>query len=105
MLNDVCTLVSETELVSDEGYGTAAQMRHREVFCEVSKPGREEFYKSLSAGMAADLVITVNAEDYDGETLVEWGGVLYRLIRYYKTAGLLVEMSVKQEAAFLNGDI
>lgn len=105
MLNDVCTLISETSLVSDEGYGTAAQMRHRDVFCDVSKPGRAEFYQAFSAGLAADLIITVNADDYDGETLVEWSGVLYRVIRYYKTAGLLVELTVKQEGAFLDGDL
>ena len=105
MLNDVCTLISETNLVSAEGYSTPVQMQKRDVFCEVAKPTRAEFYASLTAGLAADLVITVNADDYDGETLVEWCGVLYRVIRFYKTAGLLVEMSVKQEEAFLRGAI
>ena len=105
MLNDVCTLISETNLVSDSGYGTDVQMRSRDVFCEPSKPGRVEFYQSLSAGMIADLILTVNDDDYDGETLVEWHGVLYRVIRTYKTAGLLVEMTCKQEGAFRNGDV
>lgn len=105
MLNDVCTLISETELVSESGYGTPVQMRSRDVFCETSKPGRSEFYAALTAGMTADVIITVNADDYDGETLVEWCGVLYRVIRFYKTAGLLVEMTCKQEEAFRDGTV
>ena len=104
-MNEICTLISENVLQSEDGYSAPVQMRHREVFCEVKKPGRTEFYRSLSAGMAAELIVTVNDEDYDGETLIELDDVLYRVIRYYKTAGLLVEMSVRQEASFQNGDL
>ena len=106
MLNDVCTLISETSLISGEGYGTAAQMRHRDVFCETAKPGRAEFYQALTAGVAADLVITVNADDYDGETLVEWSGTLYRVIRFYRRAvENVIDMTCKQEADLLNGTV
>lgn len=73
--------------------------RHREVFCGLRSVTRSEFYQANATGYKPELVfILADYYDYNGETLVDYDGQRYRIIRTYRT-GQALELVVTKASA------
>lgn len=87
-MDSVCKLIKETELARDR-YGNPQTSRtEREVFCQVHSVTRSEFYAAANAGLEPRFVIQLaDFAEYDGESIVEYEGELYSVIRTYIRQG------------------
>lgn len=66
----------------------------RDVFCGLRSVGHTEFYEAHSVDYHPELkFVLADYLDYNGETHVKHGGVLYRVIRTYRT-GQELEITV-----------
>ena len=54
---------------------------------------RAEHYAANAAGIRVDIVFSVNADDYTGQTEVEWGGTKYSVVRSYAVGRGRVELT------------
>lgn len=68
----------------------------REVFCGIHSIGMGEFYQSSAADFHPELkLILADYLDYDGETLADYNGQRYRIIRTYR-AGQELELTLQR---------
>lgn len=73
--------------------------RKREVFCGIRSVARSEFYQAEATGYKPELVfVLADYYDYEDETLVEYDGKRYRVIRTYRT-GQALELVVTKASA------
>lgn len=95
---DTITLfaVSEPENLTDnKGFYNAPMESERVVFANKKSVGHTEFYQSAQAGIKAEIKFDVRAMDYHGETVVEYGGKRYSVLRDYATKnGDIVELTL-----------
>ena len=54
---------------------------------------RAEHYAANSAGIRVDIVFSVNADDYTGQTEVEWNSTKYNVVRSYAVGRGRVELT------------
>ncbi len=88
-MNDILTLIKVTE----PGRET------RLVFCSVRSIGMREFYSASATDFHPEIkFVLVDYLDYDGETLAEYDGQVYRIIRTYRT-GQELELTAELAAA------
>ena len=82
-MNDVLTLVKR--VLAPDGYTIEAETR-RDVFCRLASVSRSEFYQAQATKLRPELVfVLADYLDYDGEYLVIYDAVWYRVIRTYRT--------------------
>ena len=75
-------------LIADGGYYDALKVWHkaetsRQVFAKVNSVTRSEFFSGGRNGLNPQLVFTMFAGDYEGETVVEYQGQRYAVYRTY----------------------
>ena len=71
----------------------------REVFCGLRSVGHSEFYEAYAVAYHPELkFVLADYLDYEGETLVQHGKTLYRVIRTYRT-GKELEITVGRASA------
>lgn len=68
----------------------------REVFCTVGSIQQSEFFAAGRSGLKAQMRLTVFAEDYRGEELVEVDGVKYEIYRTYLGDNERLELYLKK---------
>lgn len=84
-MNEVITLLSEAG--------------SREAFCELRSIGQSEFYQAYATDYRPELkFVLADYLDYNGETLIVYEGVTYRVIRTYR-AGQELEIVVARASA------
>ena len=84
-MTDVITLIEGTN--------------RREVFCALRSVGHTEFYEAYATDYRPELkFVLADYFEYDNETLVEYNGELYRVIRTYRT-GHELELTVGRASA------
>lgn len=84
-MNEVITLISEAG--------------RREVFCALRSIGQSEFYQAYATDYRPELKFVIaDYLDYSGETLIEYEGVTYRVIRTFR-AGQELEIVVARASA------
>lgn len=76
-------------LIADGGEYDAYKVWHktetsRQVFAKVNSVTRSEFFSGGRNGLNPQLVFTMFAGDYEGETVVEYQGQRYAVYRTYK---------------------
>ena len=71
-------------------------MYWREVFANKKTATRSEFYTAKQAGDKIALVLEVRGADYQEETLVEYEGRLYEVVRAYTESGETYELNCKE---------
>ena len=83
MYDAVATLYSQgTERVYDAYGNETILMTAREVYVQPRGVYRSEFYSAAQAGLHPSVTLELtNREDYQGETLVEFEGRMYDIIR------------------------
>lgn len=71
----------------------------RAVFCGLRSVGRTEFYQANATGYKPELVfVLADFYDYNDETLIDYNGQRYRVIRTYRT-GQELELVVTKASA------
>lgn len=96
--SDILTLITitaPTEETDEQGFYAEPTETAREVFANKKSVGYSEFYKSASAGYAAELKFDLHTADYCGEKLVEYGGKRHKVLRTYESKnGDFVELTL-----------
>ena len=54
---------------------------------------RSEHYAANAAGIRVDIVFSINADDYAGQTEVEWNSKKYNVVRSYASGRGRVELT------------
>lgn len=85
-MDDVLELISTTYTQDDYGVRRATETS-REVFCKVESVTQSEFFGGGRAGLNPDHKFIVFAADYEGETVVSYGGSRYSVYRTYHVPG------------------
>ena len=68
----------------------------REVFCGFRSIGMREFYSASTTDFHPEAkLVLADYLDYDGETLVDYNGQRYRIIRTYRT-GQELELTLER---------
>lgn len=84
MIDDVCKLIKEVVTVDDVG-NEQTERTTRQVFCGIRSVSRSEFYDAARANLRPSIIFVLpNYADYEEETLVEYRGQLYAVIRTYR---------------------
>ena len=95
-MNDILTLIKQTQGVDEYGDPMISETR-RDVFCRLASIGQKEFYQAHAVGLQPELKFVLSDYlDYSGETLVEYDGQKYRILRTYRT-GTELELVVYRE--------
>lgn len=84
-MNDIITLIATTNGVDEYGDPSITYTR-QDVFCRLASIGQKEFYQAHAVGLQPEIkFVLADYLDYNGETLVEYDGHLYRVLRTYRT--------------------
>ena len=95
-MSDILTLIQRTQGVDEYGDPTITETR-RDIFCRKASIGQSEFYQAHATGLKPELKLVIaDYLDYTNETLVEYDGQLYRVLRTYRT-GKELELTVYRE--------
>lgn len=90
-MNEILTLISR-EPGSDS-------ITKRDVFCKVASIGQAEFYQSYAVDVHPEAkFILADYLEYNGETLADYNGKRYTILRTYRT-GQALELTVAQASA------
>ena len=95
MRADVIDLIKET--ASAHGVHESVTETARTVYCTVQSVTRSEYYNALNQGIQPEYVFRLAlAEDYEGERVVRYKGLKYRVIRTYRTADDGIEITCER---------
>ena len=95
-MNEILTLIMATQQPDEYGDLTVTETT-REVFAKMGSIGQKEFYQAHAVGLQPELkFILADYLDYNGETLVQYNGQRYRVLRTYR-AGQELELTVYRE--------
>jgi len=101
MRADVIQLITET--ASAHGVHESITETAREVMCTVKSVSRSEYYNALNAGINPTYVFYLTlSDDYQGERVVRYKGLKYRVVRTYMTDDDGIEITVERSDE--NGD-
>lgn len=90
-MNESITLIKRTPGSDDT--------TKRDVLCGLRSIGQAEFYQANAVDIHPEAkFILADYLDYDGETLVDWNGKRYRVLRTYRT-GQELELTVVRASA------
>lgn len=90
-MNEILTLIYRTP--------GADTIEKREVFCKVASIGQAEFYQSYAVDVHPEAkFILADYLDYNGETLADYDGKRYTILRTYRT-GQELELTVALASA------
>ena len=90
-------LVLIGETIQEDEIGNQKPVETRTtVLCSVKSAGRSDFYSGAAAGLRPELVFLVHAYEYNGERIVEFEGMRYRVIRTYQTGTEEIELTVER---------
>ena len=95
MRADVIDLI--TEQASAHGVHDAVTETARTVYCTVQSVSRSEYYNALNQGIQPEYVFKLAlAEDYEGERVVRYKGLKYRVVRTYMTEDDGIEITCER---------
>ena len=95
-MNEVISLIKQTDGVDAYGDSVITETA-REVFAKLGSIGQKEFYQAHAVGLKPELkFVLTDYLDYEGESLVQYEGQRYRVLRTYRK-GQELELTVYQE--------
>lgn len=106
MYNEVLCLIKRVPVFGDDGrpvLGADGRQKvdetTREVYCALKSIGSQEFYQSSATEYHPEAKFVLSDYlDYEGETLADYNGKPYRIIRTYRT-GQRLELTVESAPA------
>lgn len=95
-MNEIITLIATQHGVDEYGDQVTTETSRR-VFAKLGSIGQKEFYQAQAIGLQPELkFILADYLDYEDETLVEYNGRRYRVLRVYR-AHQELELTVYRE--------
>lgn len=86
-----------TERVNEHGFPNEPSEVQRVVYANKKSVGYSEFYKAAKAGYATVMKFEVFTEEYSGQTLAEYAGKRYFILRTYEPEnGDLTELTLSE---------
>ena len=101
-MDDVLSFVAQT--YTQDAYGVRRPAEtEREVFCQIESVTRSEFFGGGRSGLNPEQKFIVFAADYQGESIVEYGGSRYAVYRTYHIPGSdYLEIYTERKGGTLN---
>lgn len=92
-MNEVLTLIKRINVTDESGKPILdnsgkpkVDETHRKVFCGTRSIGQKEFYQAHATDFHPEIkFVLADYLDYEGETLVDYSELRYRIIRTYRT--------------------
>ena len=85
------------EIPEARGVLDEATESRRTVYCTVKSIGQSEAYQALSVGLKPEIKIVIPHDfEYQGESLAEFEGVLYKILRTYVTEADGIELTLER---------
>ena len=101
MRSDVAYLITERPEIHGAFDAENTEYDLRMVFCTVRSVGSAEFWRARTDGHEPTVIITLaDRLEYNGEKLLGWNGVPYRIIRTYSD-GQMVELECEEAKAYV----
>ena len=95
-MNEVITLIQQTHGVDAYGDPEVTEIT-RDVFAKMGSIGQKEFYQAHAVGLQPEIKFVLSDYlDYEGESLVQYEGQRYRVLRTYRN-GQELEITVYRE--------
>jgi SPP1 family predicted phage head-tail adaptor len=95
-MNEILTLIQRTVGVDEYGDPVTTETT-RDVFAELRSIGQKEFYQAHATGLHPECkFVLADYLDYNDETLVEYNGQRFRVLRTYRD-GQELELVVYRE--------
>ena len=91
-------LTPSEEATDANGFPNDPAESRRTLFANRKSVGHAEFYEANIAGMKAELKMDVYAEEYQGETLAEYRGKRYAVLRTYEHGGDYIELTLSDQS-------
>jgi SPP1 family predicted phage head-tail adaptor len=105
--NDIVKLITIAPVKNNEnGFGVpSGAEKIRKVFADLKSITRSEFHQSQLSGVKSSKVIVMWAHEYKNESIVEFGGKRYRVIRDYINPNNreIIELTVTDMGVSSNG--
>lgn len=94
--SDIVKLISTTKQQDDYGVWRTTETE-REVFCQVDSVTRAEFFDGGRNGLNPQFRVTMFAEDYEDEAILEYRGKRYSIYRTYQNRNDDIELYVERK--------
>lgn len=95
MRSDVIKLISETPAA--HGIFDSKTETERTVFCTIRSVGFNEYYRALENALRPTVVFVLrDYAEYQGEKILVWENVRYRVVRTYITPQLTIELTAEE---------
>ena len=91
-MDEQLVLVDTVTSVNDVGIPVLTETKTT-VWADKLSAKRAEYYAANAAGIRVDIVFSVNADDYTGQTEVEWNSEKYNVVRSYASGRGRVELT------------
>lgn len=92
------TLISQT--ITEDDIGNQIPVETETIIlCGLKSLVRSEFYSAATTGLKPEIVFVVHGYEYNGQQIVKFEGVRYRVIRTYATDFEEVELTCERVAA------
>ena len=91
-MDEQLVLVDTVTSVNDVGIPVLTETKTT-VWADKLSAKRAEHYAANAAGIRVDIVFSVNADDYTGQTEVEWNSTKYNVVRSYAVGRGRVELT------------
>ncbi len=91
-MDEQLVLVDTVTTVNDVGIPVLTETKTT-VWADKLSAKRAEHYAANAAGIRVDIVFSVNADDYTGQTEVEWNSTKYNVVRSYAVGRGRVELT------------
>ncbi len=67
------------------------------IWCEPKSIRMSETYQARAVGLKPEITLIIRQEDYDGQERVKYDGILYKILRTYKTEKSKIELVLYRE--------
>jgi hypothetical protein len=84
--SDEITLIGLTlpaEATNANGFSNPETETRKAIYANKKSVGFSEFYVAQQAGFSAELKFDIYTEEYEGQTMAEYGGKRYKILRTY----------------------
>lgn len=89
------TLIQNTYTEDDIGNQVPSESK-TPIFCGLKSVGRTEFYNAATAGIKPVLIFLIHSYEYNGETIIEFEGNRYKVIRTYSASFEELELTCER---------
>lgn len=101
--NSLCCLIKLEVTEDSSGFRTETE-QETEVWCSIESITQTEFFSAGQNRIRAEYKVTVSADEYDGQRIVELDGSRYGVYRTYRPGADDIELYLEAKAG-LNGEI